>query len=135
MSEHASTTNGWINTPARPAREEVAVAIPEFDEVERQLLRVIGRGHRDRRLQVFHRGEVYRTAPFTWAELSAHVRAADDTIADAVTTLVAEGLVESARHPTRLFRWIRRSKPSTFFFITQKGRSQLAQLEQIPATE
>lgn len=135
MSEHASTMKTDGLTLLRGRQEEVAVTIPDFDEVERQLLRVIGRGHRDRRLQVFHRGEVYRTAPFTWAELSAHVRAADDTIADAVATLVAEGLVESARHPTRLFRWIRRSKPSTFFFITQKGKSQLAQLEQIPATE
>lgn len=111
------------------------MAIPELDEVERQLLEVIGRGHRDRRLQVFHRGETYRTAPFTWAELSAHVRAADDTIADAVAALVAAGGVDSVRQPNRLFRWIRRSKPATFFFITQKGKLWLTQLQENTATE
>ncbi|MEN3149917.1 hypothetical protein ABCW43_21685 [Neorhizobium sp. IRAMC:178] len=111
------------------------MAIPELNEVERQLLGVIGRGHRDRRLQVFHRGEIYRTAPFTWAELSAHVRGADDAIADAVAALVAAGVVDSVRQPTRLFRWIRRTKPATFFFITQKGKRWLAQIEQVMVIE
>ncbi|CAN7705688.1 MULTISPECIES: hypothetical protein [Neorhizobium] len=111
------------------------MAISELNGVEKQLLGVIGRGHRDRRMQVFHRGEIYCTAPFTWAELSAHVRAADDAIADAVATLVAAGAVDSVRQPTRLFRWIRRTKPATFFFVTQKGKRWSAQIEQVMVLE
>lgn len=96
---------------------------------------MIGRGHRERRLQVFYRGEIYRTAPFTWVEISIQIRAADDAIADAVAALVAAGAVDSVRQPSRLFRWIRRTKPATFFFITQKGKRWLAQIEQAKALE
>lgn len=103
------------------------MGVSKLSGFEKQLLKAMGKGHPDRRLDVFYRGEIYPTAPFTWGELSARTKAADDAIADAVAALVAAGAVDSARQPTRFFRWIRRSKPTTFFFITRQGKRWLAE--------
>ncbi|CAN7733030.1 hypothetical protein [Neorhizobium sp. LjRoot104] len=54
-----------------------------FNELEAQLLELIGHGHPDRRIGVFHCGENLVVAPFTWGELCSLTKMADDVMADA----------------------------------------------------
>lgn len=97
-----------------------------FQGPEAQLLRIIGHGHPDRRVGVFHRGENLVVAPFTWSELCSLTKMADDVMTDAIAALVSAGVIDSARQPTRMFRWIRRTKPATVFFITRHGEGLLS---------
>jgi hypothetical protein len=97
-----------------------------FNALEKQLLDLIGHGHPDRRVHVFHRGESFVVAPFTWAELCSLTKTPDDVMANAIAKLVSTGVVDSARQPTRLFRWIKRSKPATVFFVTRYGKGVLS---------
>lgn len=96
-----------------------------LSDLELRLLELMQSGHPDRRTTVIHRGERFRCSPLSWQELMIGSSAGEQAMADAISSLVAVGAVDTTRKPIGLLQRLSMKKPATLFYVTRKGHDLL----------
>lgn len=97
----------------------------EIGEKERELLRIVARGHPDRTVTATTNGVSQQVSGLTWEELqiAAHAKFAD--IAEHIARLVFHRLITSGREYPTLWGKLTGQSEKIYFWVTPRGQALL----------
>lgn len=96
---------------------------------ELDVLRVIARGHPDRKVTATTNGYSGQISGLTWEEIQVALHVAGTDIAEPISILVRKQLIDSGREYPTLLGKLAGQKAKTYFWITPTGTATLASLE------
>jgi hypothetical protein len=101
---------------------------------EIEVLKVIGRGHPDRKVTVLTGGDWKKVSGLTWEEVQLATQATAQEIGDPIAVLIQKGLIASGREYPSFFGRLAGQKVNMYVWITSEGATILASLIQPKST-